>query len=242
MAIFRPGPLVDAISGAVGGVEFARNRGNVAKKRQLKKHKVGPGPTEARVHYDRAISAWQDLTDEQRLLWRHAATVTPIVNRLGQPRTLTGLQLFVRTAIVWRQGTGAFPTEPPEIYGQTPLSRVDITFAQPSGISVQCFTPDGAFNLGTAIIRVGWLLNRPLWVRPRSWRNVWAGTLTTGPDGGKAQLYPNPDPPNPVQFVTWPDDLPPPTEDWTIVVQAVSLPNALRGTGWVQDRALITTP
>ena len=100
MAIFRPSPLVAAISGSAGGVQFLTGAGgNVVRARAGKRSQKTPAMLNEQAIYINAIRHWQNLTDQQRLTWTAAARHLALRSRLGVPRHLSGFQSFMRAAI-----------------------------------------------------------------------------------------------------------------------------------------------
>jgi len=96
MALIRPGAVVGQISGRVGGVVFARNRGGAYVRN-------GPAPVQPRTIYQTQVrnalstasSAWDGLTEDQRKAWSEWAKLNPIKNRIGETVTLQGNAAFV---------------------------------------------------------------------------------------------------------------------------------------------------
>jgi hypothetical protein len=97
MALIRPGAVVGQISGRVGGVVFARNRGGAYVRN-------GPAPVQPRTLYQTAVrnalstasSAWDSITEEQRTAWSEWAKLNPVKNRIGESVTLQGNAAFVQ--------------------------------------------------------------------------------------------------------------------------------------------------
>lgn len=102
MALLELGPLAVQISGSVGGTTFARNKGGQYARSRIK----GVNPQSARQTAVRAAfgdlaQRWSNtLTDAQRAAWELYADNVPLINRLGDPRTLSGLNMYVRTNTV----------------------------------------------------------------------------------------------------------------------------------------------
>lgn len=97
MALIRPGAVVGQVSGRIGGVVFARNRGGAYVRN-------GPAPVQPRTIYQQTVrnalsqasSAWDGLTDDQRQAWSEWAKLNPVKNRIGESVTLQGNAAFVQ--------------------------------------------------------------------------------------------------------------------------------------------------
>lgn len=90
--------LVTAISGSIGGMTGARNRGGMYLR--ARSQPVNPS-TEAQQVVRNALNelttAWNNvLTFAQRLDWRIYADNSPLTDSLGQPREVTALNMYVR--------------------------------------------------------------------------------------------------------------------------------------------------
>lgn len=97
MAIARPGPLVQGLSGSLDSVVFANsNAGLVIRNRPLKSDTFTPAQIEQRLYYSSVVRAWADLTDIRKKGWRNLARQIPTTNALGVRRPLSAFQIFVR--------------------------------------------------------------------------------------------------------------------------------------------------
>jgi len=97
MAIAKTGSIVGALSGNLGGANFANSRFGLTVRKQ--KPQPAPPTSSQRVitrAYQLARSWWPALTEDQRTAWRTFASNTLLRNRLGTQRNLTGQQLFIR--------------------------------------------------------------------------------------------------------------------------------------------------
>lgn len=114
MAIFIPGVAVSQVSGRVGGTIFSRNRGG-----QYMRN--GSKPSIVTTPYAQAVKAilanfsaqWRELTAQQQEAWKEWATQNPFTNRLGQSRTLSGHQAFVKLNSRLSSAGGSTITMPP---------------------------------------------------------------------------------------------------------------------------------
>jgi len=129
MAIMRPGPLAGQVSGRVGGVVFSRNRGGDYVRN-------GPSPTNPQTEYQVAVrnalaaasSAWDDLTDDQRMAWRSWANDNPVRNRIGESIRLQGNAAFVALNSRLVQTGSAVVDTPPLVSAPDPLLTVTGSF------------------------------------------------------------------------------------------------------------------
>lgn len=97
--LLKPGPLVGEMSGSVGGVTFARNRGG--QYARLRANVTNPNTSEqqeARNALANCVHYWlETLDDAQRNSWDDYAQNVPRYNRLGEQIYLTGQQHFIRS-------------------------------------------------------------------------------------------------------------------------------------------------
>lgn len=154
MAIMIPGVAVSQVSGRVGGTIFSRNRGGAYLRN-------GSIPTTVTTFFAQRIKsvtaaqsqAWAGLDAEVQEQWREWATQNPVINRLGQSRTLSGHQAFVQlNARLTYAGFDAHDS-PPIGAAPAPFSPSTVTFVDaplsltvaftptpaPAGIAVQCY-------------------------------------------------------------------------------------------------------
>lgn len=95
MAINKVG-IFGEVSGKVGGVEFARHRGQSVIK-QAKSRGARHTPERMRVQQQQAaaLAHWRGLTNDQRRAWELAARQKPRPDRFGVMRNLSGVQAFL---------------------------------------------------------------------------------------------------------------------------------------------------
>jgi hypothetical protein len=97
MAIMIPGVAVSQVSGRVGGTVFSRNKGGQYIKNGSKPIIVTSDAAQLIKAIVASTSrAWADLTTDGRNAWALWAGENPVINRLGQSRTLSGHQAFVQ--------------------------------------------------------------------------------------------------------------------------------------------------
>ena len=154
MAIFIPGVAVSQASGRVGGTIFSRNRGGAYMRN-------GSMPVTVTTPYAQAIKgitaaqsqAWAATTDAIREQWREWATQNPVINRLGQSRTLSGHQAYIQInarlvyagfAAITSPPVGAAPAAvaPGAVTWDSSPLKLTVAFAAspaPAGIAVQTY-------------------------------------------------------------------------------------------------------
>ena len=154
MAIIIPGAMVSQASGRIGGTIFSRNRGGA----YVRNGSIPSTVTTRAAQNVKAIIAaqsqdWAGLDEEIREQWREWATQNPVINRLGQSRTLSGHQAFVQINARLVYGGFAALESPPVGAAPAPFMLNDITFTDaplaltvgytptpaPAGVAVQCF-------------------------------------------------------------------------------------------------------
>lgn len=84
------------LSGKAGGSVYAHNRGG----NYIRNFVVPSNPktalqAAARAAFGALSSAWRSLTQEARNAWKEAATSFPYINRLGEQKIMSGLNLYV---------------------------------------------------------------------------------------------------------------------------------------------------
>lgn len=123
MASFKSQILTQA-SGSVGGLTFGHNRGGLYMR--ARSIPVNPNTTRqaaVRAGLTQAVNNWNSvLTPAERAEWTTYAANTPVTSKLGDALTLSGQQMYIRTATVGAQLTtvGGFiypiPTAAPAVF------------------------------------------------------------------------------------------------------------------------------
>jgi len=94
MALITPGPMAGQISGRLGAIIFAHNRGGPYVRNGTIPITSTTVPSLAAKARLAAVSqSWGALTAGQRLAWKLYGMENPSVNRLGHTITLTGHQI-----------------------------------------------------------------------------------------------------------------------------------------------------
>lgn len=114
MAIARPGPLFQAISGSIGSVTVASTGARtVVRPRPLKTRSTSPKQLLRQSAYNTLLAGWRAMTDAQRQGWRAAAASTSWPTPLGTPSSLTGWNLYFHVAWHAFSAGQPLPTAPP---------------------------------------------------------------------------------------------------------------------------------
>jgi hypothetical protein len=122
------GGITNAV-GSHGGTTFARNKGGSYMK--SKPNGIRPqtiSQRTAQTNASTASKAWTyGLTDAQRTAWASFASITPVINRLGQTTFLSGQQMYVKlNSRLQRIGSSLLTLPPSSTAIGTPGS---VTFA-----------------------------------------------------------------------------------------------------------------
>lgn len=115
MAIIRPGAIIGAISGNLGGVCFIAGKGApVARQRIHKKNSQTPKQISHRAGTLFLSQSWRTLTPAQRIMWNTAATKFPVTNRLGITSFASGFSLFLKVNAISRYAFALWSNIPPD--------------------------------------------------------------------------------------------------------------------------------
>ena len=101
MALVKPGPLVTAISGTVGGVTFAQGRrSTIARPNPPPLPNASTKQRKRQAEAYNVVREWQNLTDAQRAAWTAAGASLTVSNRIGTRAPLSGYNYFRRLNIL----------------------------------------------------------------------------------------------------------------------------------------------
>lgn len=159
MAIMIPGVAVSQVSGRVGGTIFSRNRGGA----YLRNGSIPATVTTPAAQSIKSITAamsqaWAILDEEVREQWREWATQNPVINRLGQSRTLSGHQAFVQiNARLVYAGFNVTPS-PVLTASPAPFTPGAVVFTANTSTLTVAYTPTPA-PAGTAVQVYAYLAN-----------------------------------------------------------------------------------
>lgn len=133
--------IITAGSGSVGGLTFSRNKGgSYMRARAVPTNPGSPQQQTIRGFVANLTSRWLNaLTDDQRAAWLAYAENVPLLNPLGQARTVTALDHYVRSSVPYMQGGGTARDDAPIIFNlgdftspsfalDEPNDEVDVTF------------------------------------------------------------------------------------------------------------------
>ncbi|KKM60440.1 hypothetical protein LCGC14_1541780 [marine sediment metagenome] len=166
MALIKPGPMVTAISGLLGGVIFSRNKGGA----YAKSFAVPTNPNtlrqqDVRSDFASLVVAWvNDLTQLLRDGWNDFAETTPRLNALGETVFWTGQQTYISVnATLLQAALTRQDTAPPIAAAPPPDTAFAITALDSSPAQMAVAFDDTA--LWTAIDGAALLIYM---ARPRS--------------------------------------------------------------------------
>ncbi len=100
MAIFKTSPIVGAISGTIGGLQFSFGpKGPVVGVRGARTNAFSSRQLSARALYLSIAHLWRAVSSADRDWWATIARHFPLTNRFGIRRPQSGFQLFMSTNI-----------------------------------------------------------------------------------------------------------------------------------------------
>lgn len=107
MALFKPGPTVAEISGSIGGITYARNRGGMyMRNRSTVVNPNTPRQVAVRDFFTVAAQYWSNtLTPAQRAGWNAYGNAVVVTNPLGEQRKNSGFNWFLAVNTM-RQAAG----------------------------------------------------------------------------------------------------------------------------------------
>lgn len=144
------GGMGQQLSGSVGGVTASRNRyGAYLRNRTVPVNPNTPRQLEVRAAFAAATLAWKGLTDLQRGAWTAYADQTPVLNRLGESITLSGIAMFSAVNSFRLAAGSAVLTVAPSTPG---LSTLGTASNFDAVIAAYAFVTVGATATGPAIV------------------------------------------------------------------------------------------
>lgn len=97
MAIFRPGPLIGAISGPIGGVAFVvASKGTIVRQRRRRTSRTTVNLQRSQSVFTATLRLWPKMLPSTRAAWNAAASNYTLPNRLGEHVHLSGFQLYMK--------------------------------------------------------------------------------------------------------------------------------------------------
>lgn len=134
MAVVKFGPLVEGISGKIGGVVFSKSPGqNVIRANGLQTKVATPRRSAARATMAVVVAAWRALSEEKRNGWNSIAKsgAWDRTSKTGGTIPMSGYNLFMMGNLQRPQAGMALITEPPT---EIPLPLGMSTPAQESSL------------------------------------------------------------------------------------------------------------
>ncbi len=137
MAIFSTGPTVGAISGTVGGANFANTRGSkTVRRRRRSSPNKSAGHRIAQGRMQNFVAAWRGLTPDQRAAWDTYAAGRPRPNRIGVSRPISGYQEFLSYHLLKANFSDTVVPDPPVNFTPQNLTPLSAESDLLSGIQV----------------------------------------------------------------------------------------------------------
>lgn len=137
MAICTASPIVGAISGNLGGVNFAQTRYGPVIRRALQRTDKKTTPQLAsRARAIRITQYWSTITEAQRQTWISAAAGITFPNRLGRHRHLSGFQLFCFNQFGLPESAAPWPLAPEYLTRGTPPADIVLSASAAGAVSV----------------------------------------------------------------------------------------------------------
>lgn len=173
--IFRPSPLVGALSGTLGDITFAYTpAGSYMRKAQGASKTATPKQLRQRTRMKHLLRGWRGLTAAEQVTWAQLAASHPYKNRLGVLRHLTGFQLFLKVngpetlfldSFLINAPLGTATQQHTSLGPNFSLSGTFVLNKQPASVpGIPKYRIDGARSFSTS--------------RPRhfaTWRNIYFG-------------------------------------------------------------------
>lgn len=161
MAIIIPGIAVSQVSGRVGGTIFSRNRGGA----YMRNGSIPATVTTPAAELIKAVTAaqsqaWAGTSAWVREQWVEWAAQNPVINRLGQSRTLSGHQAFVQLNCRLVYGGFSALTSPPVGQAPAPFVPGNVTLTVATTTATIAYAPTPA-PAGVAVQVFGYLSDSP---------------------------------------------------------------------------------
>lgn len=142
--------LLTQVSGSIGGMTFAHNRGGL----YIRTRAIPTDPNSAfqaalRAVFGALVQRWEaTLTPAQRNVWDAYAAAVPLTGPLGDPITVSGLNHYLRSNTSRSRFGLPVLDDAPNILNLGTLSLVTVTNATGAGQSVDVtFTAGDAWNV-----------------------------------------------------------------------------------------------
>ena len=150
MALFRPGPLAQTVSGAIGGVVFAQGKGgSYVKTRGSKTNQRSTVQGQNRGRFLEIVRAWDLMLPAKQQLWAALGVRTYRVDRVGVQKPWGGRALFLSEGMIKiRVGMSVVP-DPPIKGVRQPFASFTVTYT--GGVLTLRGTRPTGFTAGNAI-------------------------------------------------------------------------------------------
>lgn len=128
MALFDLGPLVNEISGSIGGTTFARsNAGGAARRRAGPCNSGTAAELAARNTQVYLAKQWTLLSQTDQALWNLAGQAHPLPNHLGRYRTISGFALWMQVGTNLVNAGQTLNSAPPSSWTTPPVTNPSVT-------------------------------------------------------------------------------------------------------------------
>lgn len=95
--LLKLGSNISEVSGSISGDTFQKSQGGIqARKKPCHKKQPSSAQTFIRSIHKTLLFAWQNLSEEKRVLWNTFARVHPVPGKFGSRITLSGQTLFIK--------------------------------------------------------------------------------------------------------------------------------------------------
>ncbi len=140
-------PIFSQASGSLAGSVFSHNRGGMyVRARSIPTNPNSTFQQQLRAFMTQLATNWSSiLTAAQRAAWETYAANVPLIDRLGEPRTVTGLNMYVRSNVPRLQAGLARVDDAPTIFDLGSFTEPSI-----SAIDAANDTADITFATGDA--------------------------------------------------------------------------------------------
>lgn len=129
MAICRLGPIVQAASGSVGGVVFKNTgSGTILQAKRARRPSGSIDQVNAQRAFAEMSRVWTQSSAEYRLRWSVLAKRLNSQNRLGEPRHMTGRNLFYKSWGPYFRSDGVVAMNQPTTLEQAQIITVYTIF------------------------------------------------------------------------------------------------------------------
>jgi len=136
MGLIKYGPLAQEVSGTVGGVTFARvHDGKAVRGWRAPVNKQSLLQRFLRHTLAHASSDWFTLLSSgERADWDTYAATCIFTNSLGEPYTISGFNMFVRTQVNLYRSPIAFPPQAPALAGFPDAHTLEFSLTHATGV------------------------------------------------------------------------------------------------------------